>query len=73
MYQSIVTSGGDTLLLSIPVVACAVFYVFRLDEVTRKLPESAGRPRSMCGMDDEGEPIPGDPDGRVVGKRNVCK
>jgi hypothetical protein len=69
MNGSILMSSGNALLVAIPVVVCAVSYVFRLDELPTKIREDSSRPRLMWGTDEDGEPILSDPGGRVVRKR----
>ena len=67
MQDPILASGLDTVLVALPLVALMAFGVFRLDSILA-LPEGRFRqtPRP-CGMDEHGEPIGCDPDGRVWG------
>jgi hypothetical protein len=68
--QEIVTgSAWDTSLLAIPFLALLFFGFFRLDEVFAGRKKDGERPaRVLGGMDEHGEPIVCDPDGRLSGK-----
>jgi hypothetical protein len=68
--QEIVTSSAwDTSLLAIPFLALLFFGFFRLDEVFASRKQDGERPaRVLGGMDENGEPIVCDPDGRPSGK-----
>jgi hypothetical protein len=61
----ILISSRDTLLITIPFVLMLLISMFRLDEMIAAPRRSVGRRRSACGVDEFGEPILCDPDGRL--------
>ena len=67
MDQSILLSNRDTLLIAVPLVLMIFISVFRLDQVIASPKGSSQRRRPVCGIDDSGEPILRDPDGRPSG------
>jgi hypothetical protein len=69
MDQNILISGRDTLLVAIPLVLMMFISVFRLDQIIAKPKVSLSRHRPACGVDEFGEPILCDPDGRQSGTR----
>ncbi len=65
----ILISTRDTLLAAIPFAVLFFFSIFRLDQILAA-PEGGRRiAHSACGLDERGEPILCDPDGRLVGPR----
>jgi len=69
MDQSILMSGRDTLLVAIPLVLMIFFSIFRLDQIIARPRVSQIRRRPACGVNELGEPILCDPDGRLSGTR----
>src|SRR5580658_10391231 len=68
MDDTIFKDGRDTLLLAFPLIVCVVLSMFRLDSFfIRSSRKSAnGLRRPPRGLDENGEPIFTDPDGKVV-------
>lgn len=65
MDEHILISSRDMLLGSLPFVFLLLLTVFRLDQILAS-PKGLREPRHLkCGMDESGEPILCDPDGRV--------
>jgi hypothetical protein len=67
VIDTVVRSGWDTLLLGVPFIAMLFCGFFRLDELIagKKPAATAARQRHVFGgMDETGEPILCDPDGR---------
>jgi hypothetical protein len=73
MHRMILSSGRDTLLVAIPFVVMLLITIFRLDEALSTSQGAIKRRRSVCGTDEEGEPVLRDPDGRVVTPRSPRK
>jgi hypothetical protein len=69
MDQSILLSSNDTLLLAIPLLLMVFLSAFRLDQVIARPKKSLIRRRPTCGVDESGEEIFCDPDGRRSGPR----
>jgi hypothetical protein len=67
MDQSILISSKDTLLLAIPLVLMVFLSAFRLDQIIARPKRSLDRRRASCGVDEFGESILCDPDGRPSG------
>lgn len=66
MHDSIFISGRDTLLIAIPSIFMLAMCVLRLD-VTLAHPQRSSKRRAHArGVDENGEPIFTDPDGRRV-------
>jgi hypothetical protein len=67
--ESIFSSNRDTLLVAIPFFIVLVISAFRLDQIiaTPRIPLSRRRPR--CGIDESGEPVLRDPDGKLSQSR----
>jgi len=64
MDQSILFSGRDTLLIVIPLLLMTLISAFRLDQIIFK-PKMSFEPRRPANNVDEfGEPVLTDPDGR---------
>ena len=67
MFDPVVRSGWDSVLLGVPFVAMLFCGFFRLDEVfaAKGQAKSTDRERRpFSGLDADGEPIVCDPDGR---------
>jgi hypothetical protein len=69
MDQSALLSSRDTLLIAIPLVLMVFISAFRLDQVIAAPKASQLRRRPVNGVDEAGEPILRDPDGRPSGTR----
>jgi hypothetical protein len=67
--EHILISGRDTLLVAIPFVLMVVVGIFRLDRILGAPEFIPNRQRPACGIDEFGEPILRDPDGRLSGRR----
>lgn len=66
--SSTLISGRDALLFAIPFIGLVFISLFRLDRVIAAPRESPVRhTRPACGVDEAGEPILCDPDGRRSG------
>jgi hypothetical protein len=69
VHEAIVSSGWDTLLLGVPFIALLFCGFFRLDQIIAAQRQPGERPRPvMGGLDEDGEPLLRDPDGRPSGK-----
>jgi hypothetical protein len=64
MNEHILISGRDTLLVTIPLILMMFISAFRLDHVIATPKGSQKRRRPACGIDESGEHIVCDPDGR---------
>jgi hypothetical protein len=69
MDQSILLSSKDTLLLAIPLLLMVFACAFRLDHFIAAPKGSRNPRRPACGVDQFGEEIFCDPDGRRSGPR----
>lgn len=67
MDEHILISGRDTLLIAIPFVLLLLISIFRLDEFIAAPKGALNQRRPACGVDEFGEPILRDPDGRLSG------
>ena len=67
MGQNTLVSGRDALLVAIPFLLILLVSIFRLDYLFATPKGLASRRQQVCGMDESGEPILLDPDGRVSG------
>jgi hypothetical protein len=65
--QDTLVSGRDGLLVAIPFVLILLVSILRLDYLFATPKGSVNRRQQVCGMDESGEPILLDPDGRVSG------
>ena len=65
MHQEILSSGRDTLLVAVPLLALLIIGFFRLDETIAMPKRSARRKPGFCGMGNDGQPVFTDPDGRI--------
>ena len=64
MHETIVASGWDSILTAVPFLGFLVASFFRLDELIATPKRPAGHRRHPCGIDENGEAILCDPDGR---------
>jgi hypothetical protein len=60
----ILLSNKDSFLVAIPFLIMLFISVFRLDQVIARPKGTQNRRRSACGVDDSGQLIMCDPDGR---------
>jgi hypothetical protein len=65
MHETLFLPGLDSLLFDIPAIALLFAGLFRLDELILKPAGSSRRGPAMRGVDERGDPIVSDPDGRV--------
>jgi hypothetical protein len=64
MHELYLNSMRDTLLVAIPFIAVLALGVFRLDAIFFSSKSAPKQGRTGCGMDERGEPVLVDPDGR---------
>jgi hypothetical protein len=64
MHDTILLSGPDTFLVTIPFLGMLLVSLFRLDEHFAAPRKVGRRRRPPCGLDLDGRPIVCDPDGR---------
>jgi hypothetical protein len=67
MDEFYLTSTRDAVLVAVPFLAILALAIFRLDAffaASKSSMRPAERHRRGCGMDEDGEPILVDPDGR---------
>jgi hypothetical protein len=67
MHDAILSSFRDTLLFGIPSLGFLIFGIFRLDELFAAPKQASKQRRPPCGMDEDGNPLLSDPDGRLWG------
>lgn len=65
MHGSNLTSGWDTFLLAAPFIVLLLMGFFRLDELFASRRSEVTKRRTLCGLDEDGEPLVTDPDGRI--------
>lgn len=73
MDQNILLSGRDSPLLAFPFVIFLFIAMFKLDQLIATPRGFMNRRRPPCGVDESGEPILRDPDGRLSGARRRRK
>lgn len=73
MRELVLKSGWETLLFAVPFLGILVVWLFRLDELISTPKRRAKRRRRPAGLDDDGEPLMSDPDGRPWRARNSRK
>lgn len=66
MDQHVLISGRDALLVAIPFIGLLLLSIFRLDHLIATPKAALNRRRPPCGVDEFGEPILCDPDGRLL-------
>ena len=64
MHDSVLNSGWQTALVAIPFLFMLLVGVFRLDELFVTQRQVARRQRPTSGIDEDGQPVLFDPDGR---------
>lgn len=64
MYDSVIKSGLDTILLAVPFVGVLMFVMFRLDTIIATPRHATGMRRPPTGTDKHGRMLQCDPDGR---------
>lgn len=65
MNEVVQTTGRDAYLIGIPLILLLLAGLFRLDELVSRPGKTLKRPRPSCRMDEDGEPVLSDPDGRL--------
>lgn len=76
MHEIYLTSMKDTLLVGVPFIAILALAIFRVDALFASSKGSTtidNKRRQACGMDEKGEPILVDPDGRLSNFRRKRK
>jgi hypothetical protein len=67
VYDTVIRSGWDSVILGVPFIAMLFCGFFRLDELIASKGQTkplGKHRRDLSGMDEDGEPIICDPDGR---------
>ena len=64
MHDSVLNSGWQTALVAVPFLVMLLAGVFRLDEVFVAQKRDSRRQRPASEIDEDGQPILRDPDGR---------
>ena len=59
------TTGRDALLIGIPLIILMLVGLFRLDELFSRPQKAIKKRRLSCQMDEDGEPVISDPDGKL--------
>ncbi len=67
MHESVLNSGWQTALVAVPFLFMLLVGVFRLDAVFVMQRQSVRRQRPGAGIDQDGQPMMCDPDGRPSG------
>jgi hypothetical protein len=67
MEEHLLISGRDTFLIAIPFVVILMVTIFRLEQIIAFPKEVVTRRRLACGVDEHGELVLRDPDGRLSG------
>ena len=73
MHESVLNSGWETVLYGVPVIFMLVVGVFRLDELIAAPKRDSRAQRLAIGVDENGEQVLCDPDGRPFGPRRHRK
>jgi hypothetical protein len=76
MHEIYLTSMRDTLLIGVPFLAILALAIFRVDTfffAPKGSSVTDNKHRKACGMNEKGEPILVDPDGRPSGFRQKSK
>jgi hypothetical protein len=74
MHEVYLTSTRDALLVAVPFIVALVLAVFRLDGLfTAPRGPVNRRQRPGCGLDESGEPLVVDPDGKPSAVRPTRK
>ncbi len=64
MNDAMLTTGSDEYLIGIPLIIVLLIALFRVDELISRPKKSLKRRRPSYQMDEDGEPVLSDPDGR---------
>jgi hypothetical protein len=64
VHETVLNSGWDTFLFAVPALFMLLAGVFRLDELFVTPRQGARARRPAAGVDENGQPILSDPDGR---------
>jgi hypothetical protein len=73
MHEPVLSSDLDNLVVAIPFIVMLLAAFFRLDELFATPKKPAGNPRHPCGIDENGEIILCDPDGRRWDGRRMAR
>jgi|HubBroStandDraft_4_1064222.scaffolds.fasta_scaffold653018_1 hypothetical protein len=73
MEDHFLISGRDTLLIAIPFVLILMITMFRLDQLIAAPKAPLTGRQLACGVDQLGEPVLRDPDGRLSGPSRLNK
>jgi hypothetical protein len=73
MHQTVLSFGLDNLVVAIPFVVMLLAAFFRLDELFATPKKHPGNPRHPCGIDENGDIILCDPDGRRWNGRRMAR
>jgi hypothetical protein len=65
MNEVVQTTGRDAYLIGVPLIVLLLVGLFRLDELVSRPKKTLKRPRLSCQIDQDGEPVLSDPDGRL--------
>ena len=65
MNEVVQTTGRDAYLIGTPLILLLLVGLFRLDELVSRPKKTLKRPRPSCQMDEDGELVLSDPDGRL--------
>ncbi len=65
MNEAFLSTGRDAFLVAVPLLLLQLIGLFRLDEIISKPKKTIKRRRPPCQMDEGGEPVLSDPDGRL--------
>lgn len=64
MHETVLNSGWQTALVAVPFIFLLLVGVFRLDELFVAQRQVARVRRPITGVDENGQPLLSDPDGR---------
>lgn len=73
IHDATLQSGWDTLLYAVPIFLMMFAGFFRLDELFVSQKSSPKKRRSFSGLDQNGQPMLCDPDGRPFNPRGEQK
>lgn len=64
MHDMILKPGWETVLFAVPFIGMLLVGIFRLDEIFCAPRQRVVVRRPVCGVDESGQPLMTDPDGR---------
>jgi hypothetical protein len=70
MFEAVFHADWNTILLAIPFSGLLFISIFRLDEIFAAPKKKASNRRAIYGLDEEGEAMSCDPDGRTWSRVN---